>query len=86
MESNVGSFEERIQPFLHAGWDLEPVPYRIRNADGTPGPWKSKVHIYRHMYTETRVLPVWGSRKYTKHNEAQWGAVLMGLQWLEENA
>ncbi len=79
-------FEDRIQPYLDRGWDLQPEPYRIRNEDGSPGPWKSRVLVLHHSFSETTVRSICCSRKYPEQNYAAWGAVLIGLDWLEQNA
>ncbi len=77
---------ERYQAFAQRGYEIEPLPYRIRNADMSPGPWKAKVNVLHHSYRETTVQPVWGSEKYIDKTKAESAAFLLGLRWLEEQA
>ena len=86
MNEDAKTVAERFEQFSKSGYDLQPEPYRIRNADGSPGPWKSKVLVFHHRYAETTVRSICGSRKYAERDHAAFGAILMGLNWLEENA
>lgn len=86
MDNEGRSIEDRIKKYLEQGWDLDPIPYRIRNADLSPGPWKAKVNVMHHSYHETTMLPITGLTKYPDMDRAQYVSVLMGLDWLEKNA
>lgn len=83
------TFENAIElyrSFQERGYDLDIAPYQIRNADMSAGAWKAKVNVLRHSYRETVVVPIWGSKKYDGKAEAQWAALLLGLEWLQGRA
>jgi len=85
MNEQRQSFDERFKPF-RGRFQIEPVSYQIRNEDGSPGGWISKVDIWENeadSSTITEMFPT-GPKVYTSEDDANSVAFWDGLAWLEQ--
>ncbi len=78
-------FAQRFARFKDR-YELEPASYQIRNDDGSPGGWISKVDVWENESDSSTISPLWptGPKVYNSAAEANAAAIWGGLQWLED--
>ena len=82
--SDQEDFIRRMKQFPNV--QLQPSSYQLRNQDGSPGAWASRVHVWDNRHDASIVTPIWPTPKkhYTSRDAANATAMWLALKWLEE--